>query len=112
MKQTLHPGVTQKTIFRLKKLPVISYAAGRVLQQFSGFVSSLVSCISISYAAGRVPQQFSGFVSSLVSCISISYSGGRVLQRFSGFVSSLVPCISLSYALVESYNGSVDLFLV
>ena len=72
-----------------------------------------MSCISLSYAAGRVLQRFSGVVSSLVSCISLSYAAGRVLQRFSGVVSSLVSCISLSYAaLVESYNGSVELFLV
>ena len=58
----------------------------------------LVSCISLSYVGGRVLQQFSGFVSCLVSCISLSYAAGRVLQRFSGFVSNLVSCISLSYA--------------
>ena len=38
----------------------------------------LVSCISLSYAAGRVLQRFSGFVSSLLSCISLSHAGGRV----------------------------------
>ena len=53
-------------------------------------VCSLVSCISLSYAAGRVLQRFSGFVSSLVSCVSLSYAAGRVLQRFSGFLSSFV----------------------
>ena len=39
----------------------------------------LVSCISLSYAAGRVLQRFSEFVSSLMSCISLSSAAGRVL---------------------------------
>ena len=59
-----------------------------LVESYNGSVDLfLVSCISLSYAAGRVLQRFSGFFSSVL-CKSLSYCAGRVLQRFSGFVSS------------------------